>query len=247
MDNDDLPVGRVLTRREAIAMIGGLVPVAWMLDASCSETSGLDHTNGITMCTAKPQLTEGPYYVDVRLNRSDIRSDTNTAAVKAGLPLALSFVVSRISAGACTPLANAIVDVWHCDALGVYSGVRDPGFDTVGQNWLRGYQTTDATGTANFTTVFPGWYQGRASHIHFNIRSAVSGNTGYDFTSQLFFNESLLTQIYTTQTPYTQKGDAGRRRNNRDGIYNRGGSQLLLNPTPSGTGYAATFNVGLVI
>jgi protocatechuate 3,4-dioxygenase beta subunit len=87
------------------------------------------------------------------------------------------------------------------------------------QSWLRGYQATDAAGVANFTTVFAGWYQGRATHIHFNVRSAVSGGTSYDFTSQLFFNEALLTQIYTAVAPYTRKGAAGRLRTAQGGLF----------------------------
>lgn len=79
------------------------------------------------------------------------------------------------------------------------------------------------------------------------MRSSAGASSGYDFTSQLFFNESLLTQVYTSVEPYTDKGDAGRLRNSSDGMYNQGGSQLLLDPQPSGSGYAATFNLGLVI
>jgi len=80
----------------------------------------------------------GPYYVDEELNRSDIRSDPATGAVKAGALLALTFNVTRASSTACEPLANAIVDVWHCDALGVYSDVNDPGFNSAGQSSFEG-------------------------------------------------------------------------------------------------------------
>ena len=93
-----------------------------------------------------PAMTEGPYFVDVMLNRSDIRSDPNTGEVKTGAPLLLTFRVSEIGSSTCTPLAGVLVDVWHCDADGVYSGVTDRSFDTKGQTWLRGYQITDANG-----------------------------------------------------------------------------------------------------
>jgi protocatechuate 3,4-dioxygenase beta subunit len=247
LDNDDLPVGRVLTRREVLVLLG-IGASSKLLAACTSDSTGADEEvdGNITSCVVRPKLTEGPYYVDLRLNRSDIRSEAATGALRAGLPLTLGFAVSRVNGGACTPLANAVVDVWHCDALGVYSGVSDPTFgNTLGQTWLRGYQVTSSGGAANFTTVFPGWYQGRATHIHFNIRSSVSGSTSYDFTSQLFFPETLLTQIYTSQTPYTQKGDAGRLRNAQDGSYNQGGSQLVPNPTQSASGYSATVAIGL--
>jgi protocatechuate 3,4-dioxygenase beta subunit len=254
IDDDDLPVGRILSRREAVRLLG-LTAGSLFVAGGCSDddatgidddTSGTSSGN-ITTCTAKPQLTEGPYYVDTALNRADIRSNAASGALRTGIPLALNFTINRINGGACTPIQNAVVDVWHCDALGAYSGVNDPQFgNLVGQTWLRGYQLTSASGQASFTTIFPGWYQGRATHIHFNVRTAASGATSYDFTSQLFFQEALLTQIYTTVAPYTQRGDAGRLRNASDGIYRQGGSQLLLNPSASGDGYAASVVIGLV-
>lgn len=113
----------------------------------------------------RPSITEGPYVVDQKLNRSDIRSDPSTNAVKPGATLALTFLVSKVSGTSCAALAS--VEVWLCDALGVYSDATDPTFgSTKGSKFLRGYQTTDASGTAKFTTIWPGWYQGRAVHIY---------------------------------------------------------------------------------
>jgi protocatechuate 3,4-dioxygenase beta subunit len=181
-------------------------------------------------------VTEGPYFVDEKLDRSDIRSDPSSGAVKDGAPLALTFLVSRVTGSACAALSGATVDVWHCDALGVYSDATDPSFNTKGQKFLRGYQTTDASGKAQFTTIYPGWYRGRAVHIHFKIRTATSA-----FTSQLFFDDALNTQVFA-QSPYSQKGTQGIMRNAADGIYN---SQLLLTVTKTGNAYAATFDIGL--
>jgi protocatechuate 3,4-dioxygenase beta subunit len=250
MDNDDAPVGRVLTRRDAILLLGGLGAggLLWLAGCSGSDTTGTTDTGdgGSSLdCAVKPALTEGPYYVDENLTRSDIRADSSTGALQEGALFALTFNVSRIASSACTPLAGAIVDVWHCNALGVYSDTQDPGFNTVGQDWLRGNQLTDSNGTATFTTIFPGWYSGRATHIHFKVRSAASASSTYEFTSQLFFDESFLSSLYTQQAPYTTKGDSGRLSNASDRIYNQGGSELLLTPTTSGTGYAAAINVGL--
>ena len=246
LDEDDLPVGRIMTRREVLALLGASAP-ALFLAAGCSNGIQVIDPDGSTTCTAKPQLTQGPYYIDSNLERSDIRADTGSGILRPGVLLALTFNVTRISGNSCVPLPGAVVDVWHCDALGAYSGVNDPQFgNTLGQNWLRGYQYASSQGVAQFTTIMPGWYQGRATHIHFNIRANEAGTSGYSFTSQLFFVENLLTQIYTTVVPYTQRGDAGRLRNANDGIYNQGGSQLLLNPVPDSAGYAATFNIGLV-
>lgn len=249
MHIDDAPIGRVLTRREALVLLGGVGAAGLLHLAGCGSSSNAvaSDTTGMlsTSCAAKPELTEGPYFVDDRLNRSDIRADSATKAVKAGIPLQLSFNISRIQSNACAALAGAFVDVWHCDALGVYSDASDPGFNTIGQDWLRGYQVTDASGMAAFTTIVPGWYQGRATHIHFKIRHSLSENSAYEFTSQLFFLESFLTPLYTQQTPYAMKGDAGRLRNVRDGIYNQGGSQLVLSPAATAEGYTAKLDIGL--
>jgi protocatechuate 3,4-dioxygenase beta subunit len=117
-----------------------------------------------------------------RQGRSDIRADPDTGALRPGVPLELSFVLSQVGASTCGPLAGALVDLWHCDALGVYSDVADQ--RTVGQRFLRGYQVSDANGGVRFTTVYPGWYPGRAVHMHFKVRTNPAGSRGLELTSQ---------------------------------------------------------------
>lgn len=242
MDIDDLPTGRVLTRREAIALLGASGALLFL--GCSSDSSATTDPDGTSSCVVRPELTEGPYYVDEELNRSDIRSDPSDGTVKAGALLTLTFNVSRASSSACEPLAGAIVDVWHCDALGVYSDVSDPTFgNTLGKKFLRGYQVTDSSGVAQFTTIYPGWYQGRTVHVHFKVRSAVSATSAYEFTSQLFFDDGLSDQVYA-QEPYSTKGERSLR-NAGDGIYNQGGSQLVLDVSQTSTGYAATFAIAL--
>jgi protocatechuate 3,4-dioxygenase beta subunit len=192
----------------------------------------------------RPELTEGPYFVDERLLRSDIRSDPSDGSVREGVPLEIVFRVSEIGAG-CVPLSGAAVDVWHCDAEGVYSDVTDRGFSTVGQKFLRGYQVTDANGEARFTTIYPGWYQGRAVHIHFKIRTDIDAAQGYEFTSQFFFDESVTDAVHA-QEPYASKGYRTLK-NESDGIYRQGGSELVLQTVKAGDGYTATFDIGLQI
>ena len=131
------------------------------------------------------------------------------------------------------------MDVWHCDADGVYSGVEG----SPGTKFLRGYQVTDAVGKAQFTTIYPGWYRGRAVHIHFKIRTTGASGGSYDFTSQLFFDDAISNQVYA-QPPYSQRGEMDTS-NLRDGIYRSGGSQLTLDVVKSGDGYTATFPIGL--
>jgi protocatechuate 3,4-dioxygenase beta subunit len=247
MDNDDAPLGRVLTRREVLALMGA---AGVMLLTGCtparvprSETASSGETTD-TLCVVRPEQTEGPYFVDERLNRSDIRSDPSDGAVKPGEPLELTFAVSRIgAAGRCTPLAGALVDVWHCDHMGVYSDARDPGFDTTGKKFLRGYQVTDAAGRATFTTVYPGWYPGRTVHVHFKIRSDPAARPGFDFTSQLYFDDALTDAVHA-RDPYASHGQR-RMRNTHDGIYRGGGEQLMLAPTTAGARHAATFHIAL--
>ncbi|MGH7792987.1 MAG: twin-arginine translocation pathway signal protein, partial [Thermodesulfobacteriota bacterium] len=159
MENDDQQVGRVLSRREAVKLLG-IASVAMLVGCSDRQSSSTPATNPDTPCIVRPEQTEGPYFVDEKLNRSDIRLDPSDGSVKEGVPLQLVFHVSQVSKGGCAPLAGAVVGVWHCDALGVYSDVVDPSFSTVGKKFLRGYQVTDANGTAQFTTIYPGWYQG---------------------------------------------------------------------------------------
>ena len=197
----------------------------------------------VPACIVRPAETEGPYFVDEMLNRSDIRIDPTDGSVKDGVPLRLKFRVSEIGTDTCTPLEGAQVDIWHCDALGVYSDVSDPGFNTKGQKWLRGYQVTDADGTAEFLTIYPGWYQGRTVHIHFKIRTDPASNSGYEFTSQLFFDDTLTDKIDTLE-PYVTKG-VRTIRNEGDGIYLNGGDQLILDLVEEDDGYSATFDIGL--
>jgi protocatechuate 3,4-dioxygenase beta subunit len=256
LDNDDAQVGRILSRREVLALLGGSTvaliaacapgaltsasptPTAQQTgaEATAAATASSAATTVLPSCIVRPALTEGPYFVDEKLDRSDIRSDPGTGAVRPGAVLTLNFLVSRVSGSACTALSGAVVDVWHCDALGVYSDVDN----ARGQKFLRGFQTTNASGSAKFTTIYPGWYQGRAVHIHFKIRPTSSS----EFTSQLFFDDALSTQVFT-QTPYSQKGTQGVTRNSADGIFQQSGGKLTLTVTKSGDAYAATFDLGL--
>lgn len=242
MDRDDVQVGQLLTRREALALIG--VSGAAIL-TGCTAAQGGDPKSAVHLpgCVVRPEQMEGPYFVDEKLNRSDIRSDPANGAVKAGVPLLLAINVSRIAGGACSPIAGAQVDLWHCDGLGVYSDVTDPQFSTVGQKFLRGYQVTDAAGTAQFTTIYPGWYPGRAVHIHFKIRTDPGAARGQAFTSQLYFDEAVTDAVHA-RAPYASKGPRTTK-NSDDSIFSRGGEQLILAAKATDQGYTATFDIGL--
>lgn len=262
MDNDDRQVGQILNRRDILKILGfsgaatilascapeimetlspttipaSITPMsASVTQAVATELSAATNA-AIPMCVVRPELTEGPYFVDEMLNRSDIRADTSDGSISEGSPLVLTFNVTQIGVNGCVPLPNAQVDIWHCDAYGVYSDVEN----ATGQTFLRGYQVTDANGAAKFTTIYPGWYPGRAVHIHFKIRYEDQ-----EFTSQLFFDDVFTDQVYLEQ-PYAQRGERNPR-NTGDSIYNNGGSQLVLNVTPADLGYTATFDIGMQI
>ncbi len=243
MQDDDGMVGRLLTRRELVALFGlsGAASVVHPLFAQTPSATPVALAPG---CIVQPQQTEGPYFVEEQLNRPDIRTDPGTGAAKPGAPLDLAFRVSEVAAdGTCRPLAGAQVDVWHCDAAGVYSDVRDNSFNTVGQKFLRGHQVTDAAGAVRFVTIYPGWYPGRAVHIHFKVRTNPGGTGGYEFTSQLYFDEALTDRVHA-EAPYAAH-QGTRMRNDNDGIYRRGGRELMLAVAAPGGRHAATFSLGM--
>ena len=241
MDHDDSPIGRILTRREALTLLGASGAA---LLAGSSFPDGLSGTAvAMPSCVARPEQTEGPYFVDERLNRSDIRSDPADGATKPGIPLLLALTVSSLEGGSCRPLPGAQVDVWHCDADGIYSDVTDPHFKTLGQRFLRGYQVTDREGTARFLTIYPGWYATRTVHLHLKVRTDPASQKGHVFTSQLYFHDGLSDRVLR-RAPYAGRGER-KVRNADDGIFREGGRELVLDPKPLGKGYQAAFAIGL--
>lgn len=260
-DDDDRPVGRILSRREALALFGAagvlLVP-ACARNASTSASTSTSTTAGSAAttatpptapaaaatqvaapsCIARPAIEEGPFFVDEKLNRSDVRTDPSDGSPAPGTPLKVTFRLARLSGTVCTALAGATIDIWSADAAGKYSDESSQG--TSGKKFLRGFQTTDANGAATFTTVYPGWYTGRAIHLHVKIRPT----TGQALTTQLFFDDALSDAVLA-QSPYSGRAKRDTR-NTGDRIYSQqGGSQMLLALTPDGGGYAGTFDIGL--
>jgi len=225
MDHDDLPCGRVWSRRETLARLGAIGALAAWPHAAALGASA-------SRCIATPEQTEGPFFLDTRLGRSDLRIDAPGAAPRAGLPLALELRVSRADASGCAPLAGAIVDLWQCDAAGVYSGTQGA------ERFLRGYQVSDADGRVRFVTVYPGWYRGRAVHLHFKVRSGTR-----ELTSQFYFDDALSDRVFA-RAPYAMRGRPDVR-NAQDFIYRQGGRALTLAPVERDGGLAATFDIAL--
>jgi protocatechuate 3,4-dioxygenase beta subunit len=154
-------------------------------------------------CTLAAEQEEGPFYV--ALNR--IRS--NIVGGREGVPLAL--LVTVVDSSTCKPIGGAAVDVWQADAVGHYSDESREG--TSGETWLRGVQLTNAGGMVRFRTIYPGFYAGRAPHVHVKVRIG-GGHAGARYAGghvshvgQFFFPETISTKVYAT-APYTDDANA---------------------------------------
>jgi protocatechuate 3,4-dioxygenase beta subunit len=156
------------------------------------------------VCSISPSNALGPYYLNLNLQRQDITE--GYPGVKTRL------IYHVVHAATCAPIPNAVVDVWHCNALGVYSGFAQQ--STQGQTFLRGVQYTDTNGTAMFDTIYPGWYPGRCTHVHVICRPSVS----QQLTTQTFFNQGLTNRVYGRAIYQAHAGTPTT--NQQDGLYN---------------------------
>jgi protocatechuate 3,4-dioxygenase beta subunit len=225
-----------LTRSRVIRLFGGvglavLIPGCADDDDTAAPPAGTTTTATTTAattspdCVLTPEVTEGPYYLDLDLMRRDITE---------GRPgLAYDLAVKVVDADSCEPIEGAAVDVWHCDAEGVYSGVQgDDG------TFLRGVQLADAAGTASFRTIFPGWYTGRAVHIHLKV---IQG--GQTWTGQLFFDDATLDRVYAME-PYSSRGAADTP-NSADGIFSEAGDSTVVATDVGGSSARGQVTVGV--
>ena len=289
MDLEKVTTESPLSRRDAIKLGGA----ALLALTGCGSTTPESATRTKNRAAATPSgvscekatnVTRGPYFVDEKADphisgdvvdaaipmRSDIRSDSEGGTeVQPGLPLALKLIIGSYSTnGACAPLSNAQVDIWHCNAQGVYSDI-DPNSiptsvpspepsssssplpsaaqeSTVGQDFLRGYQITDAAGVVNFQSIYPGWYSGRAVHIYVKIRLFdASGNVTSEATTQLFFNDEITNVVYLSNAAY-QRASMRDTLNSADMIYLSEKPPLIINLTGTATtGYSASVSLGV--
>ena len=219
-----------LTRRASLTgLLGGVLALAGWKAASSKAAGGpAAVASGQVTCVLTPELTEGPYYIDGEKLRRNITEG------KTGAPLTLRLAV--VNASTCRPIKGATVDIWHADASGVYSGF---GAGSGNRTFLRGIQKTDATGAATFRTIYPGWYPGRAVHIHVKVH--VAGNVVH--TGQLFFNDTVTDAVYR-RSPYSRRPNRTSR-NAADSIYVNGGSKSVVRIRKQGTGYAGAVTMGV--
>jgi protocatechuate 3,4-dioxygenase beta subunit len=218
-----------LSRRQALAAAGLLALAATGCggdDEPATTSASVPATTAEDMCVLTPEQTEGPYYVADAMVRRDVTEG------REGVPLRLDLTVKQTES--CEAIAGATVEIWHCDADGVYSGVSgDSG------TFLRGAQRTGADGVATFDTIYPGWYQGRTTHIHVKVH--VGGDEVH--TGQLYFDDDSSAAVWREQ-PYERRGAADTT-NATDGIYSQGGAESTLALERAGDGYAGTFTLGV--
>ncbi len=261
---------RQLTRRQAMRAAGAAGSAYLLLPAWLDQLGGSATAQAAARCaTLTPELTEGPYWVNTMLRRADVRANTTTAktlpgVAQRGVPLKLTINVLDAS-NACKPLNGVAVDIWHANAHGLYSdetsqqaGGGSTGGDTAGQNFLRGYQITgeDAgpngsavAGQVGFTTIWPGWYTGRAIHIHVRVRKlSSSGATIAGYTTQIFFSDADNDRVLTRAAPYRARvPQKDPTTDENDTVLQRADDATnIVSVTGSASkGFAATFNVML--
>jgi len=200
-------------------------------------------------CSETLEGEEGPYFVDDSATgylRTNILSNLDGTNTQSGVPLTLTIYVFD-SENSCTPMKGVQVDIWHCNAKGIYSAESVE--STTGESWLRGYQISDATGKVQFTTIIPGWYQGRTTHIHLRFRSTYDDtDTSGSNTMQVFFDQTLIDTLSTSVSPYSTEG-TNSTTNADDHVYTpeEEGTTLLTLSGSTEAGYTATFNAHMPI
>ncbi len=227
-----------MRRREMVALsAGALASVAlYACGADGDETTGPAVDGAAARrpdCLLTPAQEEGPFYIDLAQVRQDIVEN------RPGVPLALALTV--VDADTCEPIRDAAVDIWHCDALGVYSG--EPSEGTEGETYLRGIQLTDGTGLAEFATVYPGQYPGRTTHIHLKVHLGGRQSDGtysgghVSHTGQLFTSDQRDAEVFALAPYNRNKAEIAPR--DTDAIFQtQGGSSSALALAPLGNSLA---------
>ena len=234
-----------MNRREALARLGlGSMAAAMGCggsttspDATTTSSTGGTGTNAA--CAVTPEETAGPYPDRLGMINSPAFYRQDITEGRSGIPLTLTLTVVSVN-GSCAAVANAAVEIWQCDASGNYSEYSQPGYNGAGQTFLRGLQTTDANGVATFKTIYPGWYAGRATHVHVQ----VFRNGSLVKTTQIAFPEDVSSTVYQTGA-YASHGQ-NTTRNSTDNVFSDGTLYEMATITGSAaSGYTATLRIGI--
>jgi protocatechuate 3,4-dioxygenase beta subunit len=246
-------------RRRVLAAVGALGAVPFVTRA-LGALPFVTHELGLNVasaaappvvtgksCVLSPAMMEGPFFVEARLNRSDLTTGTTKPGVVQGLPLILDIDLASVQSAGCVAIAGMQVDVWHADATGEYSGGASGAgqSNAAGQAFLRGYQVSDANGRVAFKTIYPGWYPGRTIHILVKARLFnAAGNTTYVFTSQLFFDDAVNDKVMA-MSPYNARGARNVRNAGENISGNTTRALVVLRPTDGSRGYLGAVTLGL--
>jgi protocatechuate 3,4-dioxygenase beta subunit len=253
-----------ITRRQAVRAAGA-AGAAYILAPGLIGALGEGTAIAASSCAKlTPELTEGPYWVNTMLHRSDVRPNARGGGRQAGVPIRLMINVFDSSNG-CKPLNRVAVDIWHANAHGLYSdesskqaGGGTGGGDTIADNWLRGYQITGkdrgihrkpVDGQVSFTTIWPGWYAGRTIHIHVRVRKlSDSGVTIAGYTTQIFFSDADNDRVLTRAAPYnTRSPQKDPTTNENDTVLSAAdfATNIVTVTGSIARGFDTTFNVAL--
>ena len=188
-------------------------------------TAGTEEQDFAVSCQETASQIEGPFYFNPNLDRVEIYED------RMGTPINFMLTIQDIN---CQALPNALVEIWHADAAGIYSGYVNQGQDTRGETFLRGAQVSDEQGVAHFTSVYPGWYPGRAAHVHFKV--SIQGRVL--LTSQFYFSDQITQAVYQ-QPPYQSRGMADTPRDSDRFFLSAGelADGLVMDVTSNDSGY----------
>jgi len=219
--------------------------------ATASAAATATATAGTAACAETPEGEIGPFFADDSasgFDRSNIVANLDGSGVEPGIPLTLTVTIVDTEKS-CAAVSGAQVDIWHCNAAGEYSDESSQG--TSADTWLRGYQITGSTGIVTFTTVFPGWYDGRTTHIHLRVRSSyseASSTTDGTNTTQLFFPQTTIDYVNTSVAPYSSHGQNDTT-NATDHVYadETDGANLLTLAGTYATGFSTSITIGLPI
>jgi protocatechuate 3,4-dioxygenase beta subunit len=243
------PANRTVSRRRLLETLG-LAGSALLASCSSSPASASSTTTSSANtassssissanCVVTPEETAGPYPDRTGMINQPAFFRQDITEGRTGLPLTLSLTLVNAAKG-CAALASAAVEIWQCDASGNYSEYAQPGYNGVGQTFLRGLQTADASGRVTFRTIYPGWYQGRATHIH--IQVFVNGSAVK--TTQIAFPEDVTASVYGTGV-YASKGQ-NTTSNTGDMVFADGTQYEMASLSgDSSSGYAASLTIGV--
>jgi protocatechuate 3,4-dioxygenase beta subunit len=272
-DDDGGPLSRVLSRRSALWLFGGGGLLSMAALTGCgggSSVTGTTTTTGTTGtgsststgttgstgststgtgtstsgCVLIPSETQGPYpLLSVLSNSGIVRKDITDG--KTGIPLTVVLNLQNVG-NSCGPISNAAVYIWHCDKDGGYSGYSSgQNGNYSGQTFLRGVQMSDSNGQVTFTTIYPGWYAGRITHIHFQVYLNGTSNL-VTATSQIALPLDINQTVYASSLYVSHGQNTSVTSFAQDNIFSDGTTYQLATVTGSLTaGYTATLNVGV--